>query len=89
MCAARLVGIGETIPFPALRPLINDLAPEALRGRYNAATSLAFTTAAPAGLQLPHGLVAQPTTGSIAISGLAAVLRLPASAKRMARTLRR
>lgn len=94
---AVMVGIGETMLSPALLPLVNDLAPEALSGRYNAATSLAFTAGfttgpAMAGLMLQHGLAAHLLTGLIVMSGLAAVLahrlalRLPASANRIART---
>ncbi|WP_182883145.1 MFS transporter [Microbispora sp. H10949] len=92
--AAVMVGIGETMLSPALLPMINDLAPELLSGRYNAATSLAFTVGftlgpALAGLMLQHGLGAHLITGSIVMSGLAAILahrlalRLPASANRM------
>ncbi|TLP66158.1 MFS transporter [Microbispora triticiradicis] len=92
--AAVMVGIGETMLSPALLPMINDLAPEPLSGRYNAATSLAFTVGftlgpALAGLMLQHGLGAHLIIGSIVMSGLAAILahrlalRLPASANRM------
>jgi MFS family permease len=41
--ALTLFGIGETIAAPMLGPLVNDLAPDALRGRYNGASALAST----------------------------------------------
>jgi MFS family permease len=37
-------GVGETLLSPMLMPLVNDLAPDALRGRYNGAAALACTT---------------------------------------------
>jgi MFS family permease len=39
--AGILVGVGETVLPPTIPALTNDLAPEALRGRYNAAANLA------------------------------------------------
>jgi MFS family permease len=41
--ALALFGLGETVLAPALGPLVNDLAPEELRGRYNGASALAST----------------------------------------------
>jgi MFS family permease len=41
--ALTLFGLGETIAAPMLGPLVNDLAPDALRGRYNGASALAST----------------------------------------------
>jgi MFS family permease len=37
-------GVGETLLSPMLMPLVNDLASEELRGRYNGAAALACTT---------------------------------------------
>lgn len=37
-------GIGETLISPTFEPIVNDLAPEHLRGRYNGASTLAWTT---------------------------------------------
>jgi MFS family permease len=39
-----LFGLGETMLAPALAPLVNDLAPDDLRGRYNGASAVACTT---------------------------------------------
>jgi MFS family permease len=41
--ALALFGLGETVLAPALGPLVNDLAPEDPRGRYNGASALAST----------------------------------------------
>jgi MFS family permease len=41
--ALTLFGVGETIAAPMLGPLVNDLAPDALRGHYNGASALAST----------------------------------------------
>src|ERR1700736_3668037 len=44
-CAgAAIFALGETLLSPALPPLVNDLAPDRLRGRYNAVNTLALTT---------------------------------------------
>jgi MFS family permease len=41
--AAGVMGLGETLLSPSLGPLVNELAPEALRGRYNAVDSLVLS----------------------------------------------
>lgn len=53
-------GIGETFLSPSVSPLVNDLAPDALRGRYNATVNLSWqagTIVGPllAGTALGHG----------------------------------
>src|SRR5206468_6240012 len=42
--AMALFGLGETVLSPTLGPLVNDLAPDPTRGRYNGACALASTT---------------------------------------------
>lgn len=59
--AMAVFGLGETMLAPALAPLVNDLAPDQLRGRYNGASALACTTGfavgpALAGITLGAGL---------------------------------
>jgi len=55
VAAALVVGafvvfsFGEILASPVAPSLVNDLAPEALRGRYNAALSLTFTMGTLAG----------------------------------------
>jgi len=39
-------GVGEVLLSPVNGPLVNDLAPEGLRGRYFAASAMCFTIAA-------------------------------------------
>jgi MFS family permease len=42
--AAVAFGLGETLLAPTVPALVNDLAPEHLRGRYNGGSTLAYTT---------------------------------------------
>ena len=42
--AMAVLAAGETLLSPALSPIVNDLAPDALRGRYNGVFVLAYTT---------------------------------------------
>jgi MFS family permease len=54
LTAAVLVGVGECFHTTVLMPLVADLAPAALRGRYMAATSLSWWL----------GLALAPTLGA-------------------------
>ncbi|PZR52227.1 MFS transporter [Xylanimonas oleitrophica] len=76
-------GLGETLLQSALPAITNDMAPDHLRGRYNAVSSGAFqagTVAGPvvAGFLLEHGLswvfVAVIVAGCLALTGLALAL---------------
>jgi MFS family permease len=49
LASAVVVALGEVVLAPSLFPLVNDLAPEAARGRFNAGTSTAFGLAFVAG----------------------------------------
>jgi MFS family permease len=79
--AAAIFALGETLLSPAVPPLVNDLSPDRLRGRYNALYTLAWTTGfivAPliAGFALGAG---QPTAlflGLIAACGVGALAAL-------------
>ena len=42
--ALVVFAIGETLLTPTLLPMVNDLVPDALRGRYNGVYTLAWTT---------------------------------------------
>ena len=58
---ASVFALGETLMQPSLPAMVNDLAPDHLRGRYNAVTSVGFqaaSVAAPpvAGVLIGHGL---------------------------------
>ena len=43
MVATRIVGVGETLPGPTQAPLVADLAPNRLRGRYFALGSMSWS----------------------------------------------
>jgi MFS family permease len=43
-CALAVLAVFETLLSPVLAPIVNDLAPERLRGRYNGVFILAYTT---------------------------------------------
>jgi MFS family permease len=47
--AAAIFALGETLMSPSVAPMVNDLAPDALRGRYNGLYTLAWTTGFVAG----------------------------------------
>jgi MFS family permease len=49
MVALAVFGVGETLWSPTMPALLNDLAPEHLRGRYNAILAANWTTAATIG----------------------------------------
>jgi MFS family permease len=54
--AAAVMGLAETLLSPALGPLLNDLAPSHLRGRYNGADALIFSTGSIVGPPLAAAL---------------------------------
>ena len=73
-----LVAIGETLVSPTMPVLANDLAPDSLRGRYNGAFTLAWTTGffvgpAVAGFAFAAGLEEVLLMGLIAACALAAI----------------
>jgi MFS family permease len=53
--AMLVLALGETLISPALAPMVNDLAPDHLRGRYNGAFVLAYTTGFAIGPMLAGG----------------------------------
>jgi MFS family permease len=87
-CAA-MFGLGETLLQPTIPALVNDLAPDHLRGRYNAVSSAAFQLAAVAGPVVSGALigrglgsayVALLVLGSVAVGAYAVLVvepRLP------------
>jgi MFS family permease len=65
VAALVLFGVGETLLSPSLAPMVNDIAPERLRGHYNGAYTLAWTS----------GFIAGPlVTGLAFAAGLADLL---------------
>jgi len=85
--AAVVFAVGETLLAPTLPALVNDLAPEPLRGRYNGADTLAYTTGFVTG-PLVGGLLLEPG-GGLPLFALLAVgcLAAAASARRLGRHL--
>ncbi|HMT31740.1 MAG TPA: MFS transporter [Dermatophilaceae bacterium] len=76
-----LFGVGETLWAPVAPAVVNDLAPEHLRGRYNSAQAMVWTTAsvlgpATAGLLLGNGLAGVWVTATVGGTALAAALFL-------------
>jgi MFS family permease len=62
--APGFVGVGETLLSPTLLAIVHDVAPDSLRGRYNAVFTLSWQIGpvvgpALAGLMLGHGLSAE------------------------------
>jgi MFS family permease len=91
--AAAVFAVGETALSPTVPAIVNDMAPEHLRGRYNGGSTLAYTTGfmlgpVLAGLMIGQGHATALLAGLIAACCLAAVLALvlarwlPASANR-------
>lgn len=79
--AMILFAVGETLLSPTLPALVNDLAPEHLRGRYNGASALSWSggfLAGPAlaGVAFTAGLANGLLLGFIAACGLAAATAL-------------
>jgi MFS family permease len=76
-----LFGVGETLWAPISPALVNDLAPEELRGRYNALSSTAWTVStvigpAVAGLLIGSGLAAVWVVATVGGTALASRLFL-------------
>ena len=57
VAAGAVFAVGETFLAPSLAPIVNDLAPDALRGRYNGLYTLAWTT----------GFAVGPALGGVAL----------------------
>lgn len=94
--AMIVLALGETFVSPTVQPLVNDLAPDHLRGRYNGAFSLSWTAGymvgpAIAGFALGAGHATALILAFVAGFGLAALAalelerRLPAEANRVGR----
>jgi MFS family permease len=76
-----MFGLGETLWAPVAPAIVNDLAPEQLRGRYNALQGMTWTVAmiigpALAGLLLGNGLVHVWVGCTVGGTALASVLFL-------------
>ena len=54
-CSMAVLALSETLVSPTLGPIVNDLAPDRLRGRYNGTFVLAYTTGFMVGPSLAGG----------------------------------
>jgi MFS family permease len=63
VAVAVVFGVGETVLAPTVPAMVNDLAPEVLRGRYNGGATLAYTT----------GFLLGPAVGGFALAALGGV----------------
>jgi MFS family permease len=76
-----IFALGETLMQPTIPPLVNDLAPDHLRGRYNAVSTGAFSLAAiiapvTAGWMIGHGLSSLYIWQLVAGCGVVALVAL-------------
>jgi MFS family permease len=76
-----IFALGETLMQPTIPPLVNDLAPDHLRGRYNAVSTGAFSLAAiiapvTAGWLIGHGLSSLYIWQLVAGCGVVALVAL-------------
>ncbi len=77
--AAVTFGLGETLFAPTVPALVNGIAPEALRGRYNGAAAFAYTAGfatgpALGGILFQHHLASKLLVGLMVACALAALL---------------
>ncbi|HEX8780529.1 MAG TPA: MFS transporter, partial [Nocardioides sp.] len=80
-------GLGETMLQPTIPALVNDLAPDHSRGRYNAASSAAFQAAAVTGPPVAGFLIAHELDQVYVGVLVAGSLLLAALALRLERTV--
>jgi MFS family permease len=81
--AMAIFAVGETLVSPSLGPLVNDLAPDRLRGRYNGVFTLSWTTGfavgpaiAGVGLGIRGGTPFFVFLTALCLLGVAAAIRL-------------
>jgi MFS family permease len=72
VAAGIVFALGETLLGPTVPALVNDIAPEAVRGRYNGASTLAYTAGFAtgpllAGFALGHGLAMPLLLGLVVV----------------------
>lgn len=75
LAALGLYGVGETLFQPSIMALVNDLAPDAERGRYNSVINLSFQAGAIAGPSVAGAVLARGWYVGLFV-GLAAVCGL-------------
>lgn len=85
VAAAALMGLGEITLAGALPALVNALAPEELRGRYNAVLTLATTAGLWAGPVLTAAAAARHAVPAVFVLAIVLLAAAPAVARRPAR----
>jgi MFS family permease len=65
--AAAVMGLAECLLAPAVGPIVNELAPETLRGRYNAADAFTLSIGTIVGPTLTAALIGGPTSQLFAV----------------------
>jgi MFS family permease len=87
IAAAALFAVGETLIAPSVPAIVNDLAPERLRGGYNAASALAYTVGFAVGPALGGLLLGKGYAGALLVGSALACVLGAAAALRLAREL--
>ena len=85
VASLSIFGLGETFFQPTLPAMVNDLAPDHLRGRYNAASSMCFQASAVLGPIVAAALVDRGLSSAyvgLLIAGCAAVAALALAIER-------
>ena len=85
--AMALLGVGETLVPPSLPPLVNELASDELRGRYNGVSTLAWTTGFAAGPALAGLFLASGHAHALFLALAACCALVSAGAVRLERRL--
>jgi MFS family permease len=85
--AMALLGVGETFVPPSLPPLVNELASDELRGRYNGVSTLAWTTGFAAGPALAGLFLASGHAHALFLGLAACCALVAAGAVRLERRL--
>ncbi|MGE3414330.1 MAG: MFS transporter [Dehalococcoidia bacterium] len=87
IAAMVLFGVGETLLSPTVPAIVNDLAPDRLRGRYNGAYTLAWTTGYIAGPALAGFALAAGQGHTLFLAMIAALAAAALAALRLERSL--
>jgi MFS family permease len=85
--AVAIFALGETLMSPSVQPLVNDLAADALRGRYNAVYTLALTTGYILGPVVAGAALGAGHTNAFFLALVAACLLAAVAASRLRRSL--
>ncbi len=85
--AVAIFALGETLMSPSVQPLVNDLAPDQLRGRYNAVYTFALTTGYILGPVIAGAALGAGHANALFLALVAACLAAALGASRLGRSL--